>query len=133
MLLFWIICALMVVFTFWFVLPPLFQSDSSAKPDTARDANLLVYQDQHRKLEADLKTGLLSEAQYQKDKEELERRLLDDLAANDQSHTRRVTTRKLGYTLAVALPIAVIIFYLAVGNPAALNVAPASPAAPASR
>jgi cytochrome c-type biogenesis protein CcmH len=132
MLLFWIICALMVLFTLWFILPPLFQSDAKTKTDELRAANLLVYQDQHRELEADLKTGLLSEAQYQQDKEELERRLLDDVTT-DQAHSRPIITRKVGYALAIALPVAVVLFYLAVGSPRGLNVEPSTRSAPATR
>jgi cytochrome c-type biogenesis protein CcmH len=132
MLIFWIICGLMVLLTLWFVLPPLFQSDSKTKTNEVRAANLLVYQDQHRELEADLKTGLLSEAQYQQDKEELERRLLDDMAT-DQTHSRPMVTRKFGYALAIGLPIAAILFYLAVGSPSALNVEPANRIVPATR
>jgi cytochrome c-type biogenesis protein CcmH len=131
MLLFWVICALMVLFTLWFILPPLFQSDAKTKTNEARAANLLVYQDQHRELEADLKTGLLSDAQYQQDKEEIERRLLDDLTATDRTRSRPMVTRKIGYALAVALPVGVILFYLAVGSPTQLNVEP--PTRPALR
>jgi cytochrome c-type biogenesis protein CcmH len=133
MLLFWIICALMVLFTLWFILPPLFQSDAKTKTDEVRAANLLVYQDQHRELEADLKTGLLSEAQYQQDKEELERRLLDDVATTDQTRSRPMITRKVGYALAIALPVAVVLFYLAVGTPQGLDVEPSTRTAPAAR
>jgi cytochrome c-type biogenesis protein CcmH len=133
MLIFWIICALMVVISLWFILPPLFQKDARTKTDEARAANLLVYQDQHRELEADLKTGLLSQAQYEQDKEEIERRLLDDVAATDQTRARPMVTRKLGYALAIALPVAVILFYLAVGSPRQLDVEPSTRTAPATR
>ena len=133
MLLFWIICALMLLFMLWFVLPPLFQNEAQANSDEARAANLLVYQDQHRELEADLKTGLLSENQYQQDKEELERRLLDDVPARDHKSSRTMATRKIGYALAIALPVAVILFYLAVGNPRALDIGPGTQGAPAMR
>jgi cytochrome c-type biogenesis protein CcmH len=133
MLLFWVICALMVLFTLWFILPPLFERDAKTKTDEARAANLLVYQDQHRELEADLKTGLLSEAQYQQDKEEIERRLLDDATATDQTRSRPMLTRKVGYALAIALPIVVVLFYLAVGSPGQLDVEPPTRPAPVSR
>ena len=133
MLLFWVICALMVLFTLWFILPPLFESDAKTKTGEARAANLLVYQDQHRELEADLKTGLLSEAQYQQDKEEIERRLLEDVTATDQTRSRPMVTRKIGYALAIALPVAVILVYLAVGSPRQLNVEPSTGPAPAAR
>lgn len=133
MLLFWIICALMVLLTLWFVLPPLFQSDAKNKTNEIRAANLLVYQDQHRELEADLKTGLLSQTQYEQDKEELERRLLDDLAPTDETPSRPMVTRKLGYALAIALPLAVIIFYLAVGSPRAVDLQPSTQTVPRIR
>jgi cytochrome c-type biogenesis protein CcmH len=133
MLLFWVICALMVLFTLWFILPPFFQSDAKTKTDEARAANLLVYQDQHRELEADLKTGLLTEAQYQQDKEEIDRRLLDDVAASDGTRSRPMLTRKIGYALAIALPLAVVLLYLAVGSPRQLSVEPQTRPAPAVR
>ena len=79
MVIFWFSCAMMVLLALWFVLPALWQTGPDAKTDDARTANLLVYQDQLRELAADLKTGLLSEAQYEQDKEELQRRLLEDV------------------------------------------------------
>jgi cytochrome c-type biogenesis protein CcmH len=124
MVIFWIICALMVLFTLWLVLPPLLKGESAAKGDEASAANLLVYQDQHRELEADLKNGLLSEEQYQQDKEELERRLLNDMAAGEHSRSNSKTpaTRKLAYAVAIGIPVAAILFYLAIGNPKAVNI-----------
>lgn len=135
MLILWIICALMVLFTLWLVLPPLLKTESSTKGGEARAANLLVYQDQHRELEADLKNGLLSEEQYQQDKEEIERRLLDDVAAREQPHSssKSTGTRKLAYAVAIAVPVAAILFYLAIGNPKALTVDPATQTDPATR
>jgi cytochrome c-type biogenesis protein CcmH len=63
MILFWFIAALMVLLALWFIVPALLQSAADTKTDDARAANLLVYQDQLREMETDLKTGLLSEAQ----------------------------------------------------------------------
>jgi len=48
MVLFFIICALMVLLALWLVEPPLFQSARDVKVGDARAANLLVYQDQLR-------------------------------------------------------------------------------------
>ena len=122
MIIFWFICALMVVMALWFVLPALWQTSADAKSDTPRAANLLVYQDHLRELEADLKAGLLTEAQYEQDKEEMERRLLDDVGeAPAKSPAKRVGSRKLAYALAFAIPLAAVLFYLAVGTPKALD------------
>ncbi len=123
----------MVLLTLWFVLPPLFARETKTRDDELRAANLLVYQDQHRELEADLKSGLLTEAQYQQDKEELERRLLDDVTQTGKRTSRSLTTRKLGYALAIAIPIVAIIFYLLVGSPRAVNLDSTTQSAPATR
>ena len=42
------------------------------------DPNVAVYRDQFAELESDLRTGLLARPQYERDREELERRLLED-------------------------------------------------------
>jgi cytochrome c-type biogenesis protein CcmH len=123
----------MILLAFWFVLPPLFESDAKTESNEVGAANLLVYQDQHRELEADLKSGLLSQTQYEQDKEELERRLLDDIGTTDETLSRPLVTRRLGYVIAIALPIAVIAFYLAVGNPRAVEMAPPTRTSPAIR
>lgn len=114
---------MMILLALWFILPALLQSSADAKVDTARAANLLVYQDQLRELEADLKAGLLSEAQYEQDKEEIERRLLEDVgeAQSAKAASKKTISRKLAYVLAIALPIAAISFYLYVGNPKTLD------------
>jgi len=121
MIIFWFICALMVLMALWFVLPALWQT-AEAKSDDARVANLLVYQDQLRELEADLKSGLLSEAQYEQEKEELERRLLDDIEnAKSKSPSKQLRSRALAYAIAAAIPVAALAFYFAVGNPKAVD------------
>ena len=122
MLIFWFICAMMVFLALWFVLPALWQTGSDEKTDDARAANLLVYQDQLRELAADLKSGLLSEAQYEQDKEELERRLLEDVGdGKAKSSSKQLRSRALAYAIAIAIPVAALTFYFVVGNPKALD------------
>ena len=113
---------MMVLLALWFVLPALWQAGPDAKTDDARAANLLVYQDQLRELAADLKSGLLAEAQYEQDKEELERRLLEDVGdGKAKPSLKQLRSRALAYTLALAIPIAALTFYFVVGNPKALD------------
>jgi cytochrome c-type biogenesis protein CcmH len=121
MVIFWVICAVMVLMALWFVLPALWQT-AEPKTDDARVANLLVYQDQLRELAADLKSGLLSEPQYEQDKDELERRLLEDVGdGKTKAPTTQLRTRRLAYAIAVAIPVAALAFYFAVGNPKAVD------------
>jgi cytochrome c-type biogenesis protein CcmH len=121
MLTFWIIAALFILLALWFVLPPLLQKAENNPGDDMRAANVLIYKDQFQEMEADLKNGLMSEEQYQQDKEELERRLLEDVKVTDSGSSPSPTTRKFAYAVATAIPIGVIAFYLVVGNPKALS------------
>src|SRR5438132_4879227 len=124
MLIVLLICALMVLLALWFVLPPLLQSNEEIPRDESRAANVLVYQDQFQELEADLRNGLISAEQYQLDKDELERRLLEDTAEKSKaaaSSSKSVKAQKLGYGVGAAIPIAAIAFYFVVGNPKALT------------
>lgn len=122
MVIFWFICAMMVLLALWFVLPALWQTGPDAKTDDARAANLLVYQDQLREMAADLKSGLLSEAQYEQDKEELERRLLEDVGDGQaKPSSRQLRSRALAYSIAIAIPVAALAFYFVIGSPKAVD------------
>src|SRR5712691_4736653 len=124
MLLFWIICGLMTLLALWFALPPLFAHAESRKSDEMRAANLLIYQDQCHELETDLRNGLIGEPEYQKEKEDLERRLLADVETAKRTSSSPPTspaTRKVAYAVAAAIPIVAIAFYLARGNPKGLD------------
>jgi cytochrome c-type biogenesis protein CcmH len=122
MLTFWIIVALFILFALWFVPPPLLEKSGENEPDDLRAANVLIYQDQLKEMEADLKNGLINEPQYQQDKEELERRLLDDVnAPGAVARSSSSVTNKFAYGVGLAIPIGVIALYFAVGNPKALS------------
>ncbi|MFS8085104.1 MAG: c-type cytochrome biogenesis protein CcmI, partial [Acidobacteriota bacterium] len=102
----------------WFVLPALLQQSKDKTSDAPRAANLLVYQDQYQELEADLKNGLIAQEQYQQEKDELERRLLDDVKpAGADSADPSPAARKFGYGVAAVIPIAAVALYFIVGNP----------------
>ena len=121
MLTFWIIAALFIVFALWFVLPPLLEKSATDDSDDLRAANVLIYQDQFKEMESDLKNGLVSEDQYQQDKEELERRLLEDIKAPGiESSKSSRGTRNFAYGVGMAIPVGVIALYFLIGNPKGL-------------
>ena len=129
MVLFIFLCTLMVLLALWLILPPLFQSAKHAKPEDARTANLLVYQDQLRELQGDLESGLLTQAQYDQDKEEIERRLLEDVGDEKTPGAKKaISTRKLAYVVAILIPVTALVFYLLVGSPKSLESQTAPPA-----
>src|SRR6266581_2049771 len=123
MLIFWIVIALLILLALWFVLPPLFQSDETKKEDDLRAVNISIYQDQCQELVDDRRNGLIAEEQYQREKEELERRLLDDVqTTNNKSSARPLQpNRRIAYSVAAAIPLAAVSFYFVVGNLKALS------------
>lgn len=123
MILFWVICALLIVIALAFVLPPLLQRSNEAEvviDEERKQANIEVYRDQLSELEADLRNGIVAEDQYAQDRDELERRLLEDTAATRSKKTANsapVDARSTAYLLGFGLPLVAIIFYLKVGEP----------------
>src|SRR5260370_28487741 len=121
MLFSWIFCGLMLRRRLWLVLPPLFAPTEGRKSDEMRAANVLVYEVECQELETDLPNGLIGEPEYQKEKEELERRLLADTETANRtpsaSPKTSPATRKVAYAVAAAIPVVAIAFYLVRGTP----------------
>lgn len=122
MILFWVICIAMLVVALLFVLPPALRAQASkAQEENARrDANIAVYRDQLVELEADLHNGIISEEQYAQDRDDIERRLLEDTATDktsDKPIPITADTRKHAYMIGVGLALVAVIFYMRIGNP----------------
>lgn len=133
MLTFWIIAALFILLALWFVLPALLQKPNQDEEVERLEANVLVYKDQYRELEADLKSDLIGEKQYQDEKQELERRLLQDVSAKaDPENSPAPVKNGFAYGVAAFIPVGAIIFYLSIGNPKGLDAASAPPTLPAA-
>ena len=119
--LFWVATVVCVVIALVFVLPALMRTRSGAGKAARRDVNIAVYRDQMKEMDTDRANGLLSDAQYQTAKLELEARLADDaLSLEDAAEPGRVSGRKLGYTLGAFLPVAAFGLYFWLGNPTSL-------------
>lgn len=122
MILFWMICLAMIGVALFFVLPPALRSEAAkTKDDNARrDANIAVYRDQIAELKTDLRNGIVSEDQYAQDRDDIERRLLEDTATEPVTtkHTKiSATTRKHAYMIGIGLALVAVIFYLRIGTP----------------
>lgn len=132
MIIFWLICAALIAIGLAFILPTLLHRDQSEAETSKQQANVAVYRDQLNELEADLKNGLVSQEQYQQDRDEIERRLLEDVSATVVRKAKPAATRSraAAYAIAFIIPIGAVAFYLLLGNPAALSGAAAQPGAP---
>ena len=137
MILFWVICALMVVVALAFVLPPLLQRPDTKEIDQEqKEANVAIYRDQLSELETDLENGIVSQQQFEQDRDEIERRLLEDtsvVSAATQSTKHTKGKRGMVYALALALPLVATVFYLKVGDLKAISKSAAIAANPVSR
>lgn len=123
MILFWLICAGFVAIALAFVIPPLLQGARDESTGDEKEANIEVYRDQLSELEADVQHGIVTKEQYQQDKDEIERRLLDDVAVAPGPSTNKTTVtpaRGPVYAIALAVPLVAMAFYLRVGDPAAI-------------
>ncbi len=126
MILFWVICAALILIALAFILPPALQRSPEANlknaaktDDERRQANILVYRDQLSELEADRRNGIVGEEQYAQDRDEIERRLLEDTASVSSKKTAAApaNARTTAYVLGLGIPFIAIIFYLKVGQP----------------
>ncbi len=121
MILFWVICALLIVIALAFVLPPALQhSEDVASDDERKQANIEVYRDQLSELEADRLNGIVAEDQYAVDRDEIERRLLEDTATTRSKKTTGVApinARNTAYLLGIGLPLVAIVLYMRIGEP----------------
>jgi cytochrome c-type biogenesis protein CcmH len=129
----WSVFALLIVIALAFILPPLLQREERTNTTQVKEANVAVYRDQLRELEADLHNCMVSPEQYSQDRDELERRMLDDVSpagtAAANPAPAPLAARQLAYALAIAIPVLAVLVYLKTGNQNALSAAPTPEAA----
>ena len=132
MITFWLVSAVMVAIALAFVLPPLWERSNKKKAHATRDvgaANVAVYRDQLKELESDLKNGIISSEQYQQDRDDVERRLLEDVSS-ETGRGKKATSvaqgRTAAYAVALVLPVLAVVLYLQLGNPNASSQAAAT-------
>ena len=131
MILFWVVCALMIVIALAFVLPPVLQrsEESDLKTEQARkQANIAVYRDQLTELEADLRNGIVSEEHYEEDRNEIERRLLEDTAPVENAASASPSVGKRALLFGLSNPLVGIVYYLRSKNSVPAQVSPRSTA-----
>ncbi len=119
MTLFWVIAALLGTGALFYVLRPLLAARKDPQV-SRREANIAIYRDQMRELDADLAAGTLAQADYERSKLELESRLLEDVSAAERS-TMPSHGRRAALVVGIAVPLLAIGIYFATGNLRALD------------
>jgi cytochrome c-type biogenesis protein CcmH len=119
MILFWVIGAALAAAALVLVLRPLLFTKRQAQISRG-EANVSIYRDQLRELDADLASGMLAQADYERARAELEARVLQDVV-EEAAAPRSRSARSLTVTLALAVPLSAAALYIAVGNPSAID------------
>jgi cytochrome c-type biogenesis protein CcmH len=118
---FWLIGMALAALVLAWVLWPL-RSRRPRAPVSRQAANVSIYRDQLRELEADLAAGTLAQADYERSRAEVEARLLQDVRGPDATvPLERRSTRGTALALGAAIPVVALAVYLMVGNPATLS------------
>ena len=118
MIVFWAAGILLAALAVALVLRPLLATKRSGEV-SRKEANVAIYRDQLRELDADLAAGKLAQADFERARAEIEARLLEDVATPDAA-PQYGGARRAAIAIAAGLPVLAFAVYLAVGNPAAI-------------
>jgi len=122
MILFWLLCAALLLVAALFIALPLWRKAPSGKEVLRDEANLEILRDQASELEEEFRDGLLTREAYEQGNQELQTRLVEEVKITEQPPARppRNPARTLAIVLAVVLPIFSVAIYMMVGNTDAL-------------
>lgn len=121
MLTFALLAALLIAAVIVLLVPPLLRGRAPIAGADRRQANLAIFRDQLAELERERLDGSLAEADYTQSKEELQRRLLEDVTVDGTLGAIAAPAKKTALALALLLPVAAILGYVLLGNPRALD------------
>ncbi len=118
MIVFWLIAALFAAAALAYVLRPLLSRRESSHVKRS-DANVAIYKDQLRELDAELAAGTLTPEDHSRARLELEARLLEDVPAAEVE--RAVPRgRRSALVVGIAVPVLAVGVYFVAGTPRAL-------------
>ena len=117
-MIFWIVCALLLVIALLFALLPLLRGSVKNNSVQRDHANLEIFRDQISEMDTDLRNGLLTQEMYDQGKRELQSRLLDEVGDAKSVSTAAVHLRLkvLSLVVLILLPLTVIGLYWKVGS-----------------
>ena len=119
MTVFWLCALALAALVLVYVLRPLLRGGAAAS--VSRDtANVAIYRDQLREIDADLAAGTLAQADYERAKAELQARMLEDVAGVEQSSPSGTRSRT-ALIVGIAVPLLALGIYFAAGTPKALS------------
>lgn len=134
MTLFIIVAALLLGAALLFIVPPLIRREPADAAVERRTLNITVYRDQLAEMERDLQNDVLTPEQYRQGREELERRLLEDVAETPGAAPPAPrSARASALVLIVLIPLLAVSGYLLLGAPGILLSPQSAPMAAAGQ
>ncbi len=126
---FLMVAALLIAGALLFLLPTLLRKDAVVIRHAQSDeVNLTVLRDQLRELNADLTAGTIDAPEYESARQELERRVAEDVQPSVAGSASVPDKRWTALMVGLTVPVVAISLYLLLGTPAGLD--PTQVAAP---
>ena len=116
--------SLLVLFVLAILLWPLWRAPKTSGAINRQAANLDIFRDQLRELESDHDRGLLADGDFEQARNELQRRLLEDVQVETASQAKTPPARsgrKTALALLIVIPLAAAIGYAVLGNQRAFD------------
>jgi cytochrome c-type biogenesis protein CcmH len=115
--------SLMIATALGFLLPPLLGLRLRSSGAVPSEANLAVIRAQARELESDRATGLLNDSAFEESRRELERRVVEDVAADKdwKAAAPGRPGRWVAVVVGAVVPVLAASLYLLLGTPRALQ------------
>jgi len=128
--LFWVYVALLTAVALAFLVTPLLRNRGGSGTEVSQAASrLTVFRDQLAELDADLAAGTIEREQWESARADLQRGLLEVASVPEVSTPApKARSGVAAIALAVALPLAAVSIYLAVGTPQGLDASKTSAA-----
>ncbi len=117
---FWVISGIFIVTALLFIVPTLIRNRDIQQANLEHDAvNITVYRDQLAELENDLRNDILTQDQYDKSKQELQQRMLQDIPDGEKDavrKTKKIHNIAISIFISLTLPLAAVSLYLMIGE-----------------
>lgn len=117
---FWIISGIFIVTALLFIVPTLLRSRDTEQENLEHDAvNITVYRDQLTELGNDLENDILTQEQYNKSKQELQQRMLQDVPEGEKmtiKKNKNIYNIVTSVVIVLILPLAAVFLYLVIGD-----------------
>ncbi|MBY0579883.1 MAG: c-type cytochrome biogenesis protein CcmI [Burkholderiales bacterium] len=128
MIAFWTICGILILIALLFVLTPLLRRKGNGVE--RNHLNISLYQQQLNELETDRENALVNEAQYEQGRQEIQKRLLEDIS-DEETAESNPAGKKTALVLGIAIPVLSVLLYLQLGHSKFLGPQEAPPEAAA--